>query len=201
MVKDGLTLILNQEDKLYVSGSLDNGHDVMPFLQENKVHLVILDLNLPGIKGVVLARQIKEKYPMVKVMALTFYNKAAFIKEIAESGCEGYLVKNSSKEEVIEAIFKILNGEKYFSQEVSETMFNSLERSGTKEKVKLTKREIEVMVYLAKGYTVNEIAEKLIRSPHTVDTHRKNIMGKLGFRNRAALALYAQENGYLDLDE
>ncbi len=201
VVKEGLRMVLSQEEALNIVGDLESGGEVMSFLAKNQVDLVLLDLNLPEVDGITLTRQIKSQYPQIKVLALTFYNKAAFIQGVAEAGAEGYLLKNSSKEEVIKAIFGVLNGKNHFSKEATDTLLSSMRRQGTQHEVKLTKREIEVMKLLASAYTVNEVAEKLFISAHTAETHRKNIMAKLKLKNKADLTLYAKDNGYLDLPD
>lgn len=199
VVKDGLELILNEEEDLEVVGALHDGGSVLPFLEKNKVDLILLDINLPTLDGIWLANEIKTNYAEIKVLVLTFYKKAAFVQEIAQSGAEGYLLKNSPKEEVISAIHKVLAGETYFAAEATQVLLKSLRRQGTQKETHLTKREIEVMTLLASAYTVNEVAEKLFISAHTAETHRKNIMAKLRFKNKAELVIYAKENGYLDL--
>ncbi len=201
IVKDGIKMVLESEEELSIVGDLHNGDEVIPFLEKNEVDLILLDINLPGKDGLTLAREIKEKYSSAKILVLTFYNKAAFIKGIAESGAEGYILKNSSKDEVVNAIFKVLSGENHFSNEVTKTLLDSMRRQGTNYEVKLTKREIEVMILLARAFTTNEVADKLFLSAHTVETHRKNLMAKMKFKNRAEMTLYAKENGYLDLPE
>ncbi|MEO9967980.1 MAG: response regulator transcription factor [Reichenbachiella sp.] len=199
VVKEGLKLILEAEEPLEVAGALHDGNEVMTFLEDHPVDLVLLDINLPNIDGITLTTQIKDRFPKIKVLILTFYKKAAFIQEVAQSGAEGYVLKNSPKEEVISAIYKVLDGGSYFSKEVTNVLLSSMRKQGTEHVTKLTKREIEVMILLATAYTVNEVAEKLFISAHTAETHRKNIMAKLRFKNKAELTLYAKENGYLDL--
>lgn len=199
VVKDGFEMILGSEEHIEIIGSLDKGDLVLPFLSQNEVDLILLDINLPDVDGITLTPKIKKSFPNIRILALTFYNKAAFIQGMLEAGADGYLLKNSSKEEVISAIHKVLSGETYVSSEANQTLLKSMQRQGTDHVAKLTKREIEVMILLAKAFTVNEVAEQLFISSHTADTHRKNIMAKLKLKNKADLAVYAKEHGYLDL--
>ena len=201
ILSEGVKSLLKDHEEFAVVGELRNGNDVLPFLKYNEVHLVILDLNLPGKDGISLAREIKQLLPKVRILVLTFYNKPAFVKEIAATGVEGYLLKNSSGDDIVAAMLKVVKGESVFSKEAVDTWLKSLQRQGTGYQVKLTKREKEVMILLAKAYTTNEVATKLKISAYTAETHRKNIMAKLKMKNVAELALYARDNGYLDLPE
>ncbi|MDW3197602.1 MAG: response regulator transcription factor [Cytophagales bacterium] len=196
---DGLQNILADESSISLLDKLADGNLVIPFLAKNKVDLILLDINLPGIDGLSLLKEIKATYPDIKVLILTQYDKAAFIQSSIESGADGYLLKNSSKNQVLGAVSQVLSGEPYFSQEAMGTLISSMRRQGTNHQVKLTKRETEVMTLLAKGLTVNELADKLFISAHTAETHRRNVMAKMKFKNRAELTVYATEHGYLDL--
>ena len=198
VLSDGLDAVLSQEEDLAVVGLVNHGDEVLPFLNQHDVDLIILDIGIPGKNGLELSTEIKNKFPRIKILVLTFHEKAAYIKSVVESGAEGYLLKNSSKNEVIQAIRQILSGQKVYSKKVTETLLNSLQTQGTSHTIKLTKREIEIMKLIANEYTSSEIAEKLFISAHTVETHRKNMIGKLNVKNTAGLVRYAVENGYLD---
>ncbi len=196
---DGLHNILKSQESLFLTEKLNDGNEVLPFLSKNQVDLILLDINLPGIDGLSLLNEIKTKYPAIKVLIITQYDKSAFIQSAIERGADGYLLKNLSKDQILEAVSKVLSGEPFFSKEAMDTLVSSMRRQGTQYEVKLTKREIEVMTMLARGLTVNELADQLFISGHTAETHRRNIMAKMKFKNRAELTLYASEHGYLDL--
>ena len=196
---DGLQAILTEAASFSLLDTLSDGQEVLPFLAKHMVDLVLLDINLPGVDGLSLLKEIKQRYPDIRVLILTQYDKAAFIQSAIESGADGYLLKNLSSEQVMEATSKVLAGESFFSKEAMDTLVSSMRRQGTNFEVKLTKREKEVMILLAKGYTVNEASEELFISAHTAETHRRNIMAKMKFKNRADLTVYAKEHGYLDL--
>lgn len=196
---DGLQDILAAEASISLANKLSDGNEVLPFLAKNQIDLILLDINLPGIDGLSLLKAIKNKHPKTSILILTQYDKAAFIQNAIESGADGYLLKNLARDEVISAVSKVLSGESYFAKEAMDSLVSSMRRQGTQHEVKLTKREVEVMTLLAKGFTVNELAEKLFISGHTAETHRRNIMAKMKFKNRAELTVYASEHGYLDL--
>lgn len=196
---DGLQNILADEESIFLKDKLSDGNEVLPFLSKNQIDLILLDINLPGIDGLSLLNEIKTKYPDIKILILTQYDKSAFIQSAIERGADGYLLKNLSKNQVLEAVSKVLSGKSFFAKEAMDTLVSSMRRQGTQHEVKLTKREVEVMTMLARGFTVNELAEKLFISAHTAETHRRNIMAKMKFKNRAELTVYASEHGYLDL--
>ncbi|MEL6561559.1 MAG: response regulator transcription factor, partial [Bacteroidota bacterium] len=123
-------------------------------------------------------------------------NKPEFIRNLINAGVNGYLLKNTGKAELLDAIRMVYNGEDYFSREVSKTLITSMKSNTSSQEPQLTKREKEVLKLIAKGLSTLEIAEILFVSKHTIDTHRKNLLGKLNIKNSVGLARYAINNGY-----
>ena len=139
--------------------------------------LLLLDINLNGINGIDLGKRLKEDYPKLKIIMLTMYEHAAFLKQSKEFGLDGYLLKDSEPHVLINGINTVLGGGKYFL-EIVETA-NVLMKDAFADKHKLSEREIEIGHEICKGLNNHEIAEKLCLSYHTIKTHRKNIYNKL----------------------
>jgi DNA-binding NarL/FixJ family response regulator len=199
MVIDGLKALLSEEDNVRVVGHALSGQQVLDFLRMNdRVDLVILDINMPDMDGIETAKHIQKNYSKTKILILTMYNKPLFIKSLVEVGVSGYILKNTGKEELLIAVNKIVTGENYFSHEVTKTIMSSFKGKSSVPEVQLTKRECEILKLLAKALTTAEIAEHLFLSPYTIDTHRKNLLSKLNLKNTAGLVKYAIENGYTD---
>ncbi|HTF17805.1 MAG TPA: response regulator transcription factor [Chryseolinea sp.] len=196
MVIDGMKALLSEEHDIQIVGEALNGDEALAFLKSgNLVDLIILDINMPNTDGIETARAIAHNYPATKVLILSMHNKPIYIKQLIEVGVSGYILKNAGKEELLSAIKNIQSGKEYFSSEVTKAIFNSLKNSPTSTESQLTKRELEILRLLSKALTTSEIAEKLFLSPYTVDTHRKNLLSKLGLRNTPALVRYAIEHG------
>lgn len=196
VVIDGLRSLLSLEADFNVVGEALNGKMVLEALKDQKVDVVLLDINMPVMDGIETAKLMREHYPDVKILILTMYNKPEFIRNILEAGASGYVLKNAGKEELIDAIRKVEKGEEYFSISVTKTMMESFRSGSDSNKVVLTKRERGVLTLIAEGDKTSEIAEKLLISTHTVDTHRYNLLSKLNIKNTAGLVRYAIKNGF-----
>ncbi len=196
VVIDGLRSLLSLEADFNVVGEALNGKMVLEGLKDQKVDVVLLDINMPVMDGIETAKLMREHYPDVKILILTMYNKPEFIRNILEAGASGYVLKNAGKEELIDAIRKVEKGEDYFSLSVTKTMMESFKSGSDSNKVELTKRERGVLTLIAEGDKTSEIAEKLLISTHTVDTHRYNLLSKLNIKNTAGLVRYAIKNGF-----
>jgi DNA-binding NarL/FixJ family response regulator len=196
VVIDGLKAILTQEQDINVRGEALDGDQLLSFLgkMDHGPLLVLLDINMPGIDGIEATKVIRQKHPNVRILVLSMYNKPAFTKGLIEAGVSGYILKNTGRYELLRAIRTVANGEEYFDSEVTKTVMNSF-KSESNPLVELTKRETEILKLVAKAYSTAEIAEKLFISTYTVDTHRKNLLGKLNLKNTAALVNYAIQNG------
>jgi two-component system NarL family response regulator len=184
----------------------NNGEEVMQILQRRKVDLVLMDIEMPELNGIEATKQIRAKYPDVKVMALSGTKEKKTITQMLDAGASGFVLKNCTKDELISAIRKIARGSKYFSSDVSEALMDIMAESNKKQKSvneiiqrdQLTPREIEIIKLLAEGMSSPDIAKKLFRSSRTIDTHRTNIMKKIGVHNIAGLIKYAIQNGIIE---
>jgi Response regulator containing a CheY-like receiver domain and an HTH DNA-binding domain len=154
--------------------------------------LILLDYNLPDGNGIDLCKTILSKIPSIKILAISSYKEQSLVKRMIDNGAMGYVLKNASEDEIIEAVTIVLSGKKYMCEETQ----NILDGKNNNSSI-LTRREIEVLKYISDGFTNPEIAEKLFISPLTVDSHRKNLILKLNAKNTASLITIAFQNGYL----
>lgn len=196
MIIEGLKSSLNNTETVEVIGSAMNAFDGITFLKSNNVEVVLLDINLPDINGVEVCGKIRSEFSNVKVVALTTFNQYDYITEMMQSGASGYVLKNATRDELVEAIHAAKANKKYFSAEVTETL---LLRSGdtTNKLPKLTRREKEILGLVAQGLTNQEIADKLFISILTVISHRKNLLAKFEVTNTAALISFAMKHQLL----
>ena len=196
VVLDGIQSMLDREEGIFVSGKAMSGPDAFEFLKYNPVNVALIDINMPGMDGIELCKAIRKKYPDIKVLALTTFNEVSFITNMMKSGASGYLLKNTTKEELITAIKTIQKGEQFLAREVREKLISaSLGEKGMSYIPKLTRREKEVLKLILEEFTTKEIAEKLFISTATVETHRLHLLNKLGVRNTAGLVKVAIEKG------
>ena len=202
---DGIKSLLDDQSDIQVVGEALDGEATIMELNQIDVDVLLLDINLPKKDGIEVCKILSKQYPDLKVLALTMFNEASFIQGMLKSGAKGYLLKNSGREEVIKAIRRVYSGENYFSQEVSNTLIQSI-MPGTEKKStasstmipKLTRREKEILQLIMDEFTNAEIAKKLFLSLSTIETHRKNLLSKVGVRNTAGLVRVAIENKLLD---
>lgn len=197
IVRDGIVSLLQTEPSFVIAGVAATGKEVMELLQKKEIDVCLLDINMPELDGMQTARQIREKKPGIKIIMLTTYNDREIISELVHIGVAGYLLKNSDKQELVEAVHKVMKGRHYFSEEVENIILGGLTGSKQSDVISLTERELEVVQLLAKEFTNDKIAEELHISYRTVETHRKNIMQKTKAHNLAGLLKYAYGNGII----
>ena len=196
VVIEGIHSLLQNEKGIEWAGQAMNAASCLGFFVSNSADVVLMDISMPGMDGVELCAVMKEKYPGIFILGLSTFNQGLYIKKMMENGASGYILKNSSKEELIEAIKAVHNGDIYFSGEVGKALTEYQKYSKT-ELPLLTSREKEVLELIAEGYTNPQIAEKIFLSPFTVDSHRKNLLAKLNVKNTAMLIKLAVENKLL----
>lgn len=188
---DGLRMIFSDVDYLSIVAEALNGDEVLNAFKGNQIDIAILDINMPSPNGFEVCKLISQNYPDCKMIMLSMYSEENFINEFLKSGAMAYVLKNSGKLELLNAIDSVLRNEKYISKNLRTT---PVQGDGFTKKLMLTKREIEIISLLVKEKNTNEIAEELFISTNTVSTHRKNILHKLGVKNAAGLIKFAIDN-------
>lgn len=182
MVIEGFKALLNQNTNITIVGSAENAYQAIDFFKKNEVDIAFLDINLPDISGIDLCKKIKTEFPSIQCLALSTFNDRNYVSKMIENGASGYLLKNSSKEEIIQAIETVSKGNMYFNVDYQKQKVSKYDQ-----KPILTRRELEVLKEIADGLTNQQIADKLFISITTVSTHRQNLMLKLETNNTALL--------------
>jgi two-component system response regulator NreC len=206
LVLDGLVSIINELEDFEIVASATNGKEGVQLAETFNPNIILMDIDMPVMNGLEATRQIKAQKKETKVIILTMHNEVSLIKKVMEIGADGYLLKNADREEFYNALCSVSKGKSYFSAEVTERLLNpdKLKTSNfvvehdTVQLSKLTEREIDVLKQIAEGYSNKEIGDKLFISHRTVDTHRTNLMKKLGAHNIAGLIKFAIKNGLVN---
>lgn len=190
MFIDGIKALLENSGSIEITGSANNGRELLHKLSETEVDIILMDLGMPEMDGIDATAAVFAKYPAVKVIALTMYDDQNKIVKMLKAGAKGYVLKNTSKDELMEAIQTIADGGVYYSDKI---MLNTMKTisSDSDPLKKLTDREIEIIRLIVKAFTNKEIADQLSISELTVNTHRKNAMRKLAIKNTAGLVKFA----------
>ena len=193
MVIEGLQVLLQQEKDITVVATTNDAAGCLNYLAHHKADVILLDINLPDMDGVDLCKIIKTQYKETMVLGLSTINKGVYMNKMMENGASGYLLKNLTRRELIDAIKTVNKGGVYFSFEAGKIYKATLEKNSSLPV--LTKREKEILKLVAEGRTNPEISKLLFISIDTVDSHRKNLYTKLNVNNTASLIRYAIENG------
>lgn len=192
LVLEGLKSLLANSEGICVVGTVSNAIDAIAFLKVNEVDIAFLDINLPDINGIELCKKIKEQFPQVKSLALSTFSERAYVSRMIQNGASGYLIKSSSKEEILEAVRQVQAGG-YFMN----VNFDQNAASSPKATPFLTRREKEVLLLIAEGMTNPQIADKLFVSVTTVNSHRQNLLMKFEVSNTASLIKLAAGSGLI----
>lgn len=204
MFVDGIDSILKTESDIKVIGKVYTGPEVVEFVKANKVDLILLDVNLPGMNGIEVCKALKEFDNDTKILAISMFNEESFVTEILNNGAQGYILKNTGREELLLALRTVVGGKSYFSDDVTQTIMKGLmkQRRASKQREgffpKISRREKEVLRLIIQEHTTQEIANKLFISLKTVESHRSSLLNKVNARNTAGLVRIAIENKLLD---
>lgn len=183
MVVEGIRSLLQNEKSIEWMGHASNADSCLAFLKKQLPDVILMDISLPGKSGIELCKEVKEKYPSVFVIGLSTFNQQSFIQKMMDNGASGYVLKNATQKELMEAIQAVAIGKTYLSEEAA----TSLRKYAESEIPVITRREKEVLELIADGLTNGEIAQKLFISTTTVDSHRKNLLAKFEAKNTALL--------------
>lgn len=190
MVIEGIRSLLQNEKTLDWMGHATNAESCLSFLKLYEPDVILMDVNLPDKSGIDLCKEVKQLYPSIAVLGLSTFNQQAIIKNMMDNGALGYVLKNATKEELMEAITSVQKGKVYYSLEVLSSL-----RKPTPNQLLITRREKEVLLLIAEGLTNAEISEKLFISIPTVNTHRKSLLEKFEAKNTAMLISKATKLG------
>ena len=197
MVRQGLRSLLEEEADISVVGEARDGPETIALTESLRPDVLVVDLMMPGVGGLEVMRQVGRKVPSTRFVVLSMYANEAYVVEALRSGAMAYVLKDTGAEELVRAIRHVAQGGRYLSPPLSEGALEAyLERvRGGGAEEALTPREREVLQLAAEGRSNAEIAERLFISPRTAETHRANLMRKLGLHSQAELIHYAFQSG------
>jgi DNA-binding NarL/FixJ family response regulator len=201
LVRDGIKALLTGITDIEVIGEASGATELFGKLENIKPDLLIMDISLPEISGIEITKKICSEYPEVPVLILSMYTNEEFIINSLKAGARGYLPKNTSRDELLKAIYTINKGEEFFGETISKVMLKSFVKRATSEDnvndgtpAVLTNREIEILKLYVEGLINKEIGDKLSISIRTVETHKNHIMRKLGLKSTVELVKFAIRN-------
>lgn len=200
VLRAGLRALLNGEADFEVVGEAADGPTALRLTIELHPDVAILDLSMPGMDGIQVARQLKQQLPATRVLILTVHEDEGLLREAIQAGASGYIVKRAVESELINAIHAVCSGNLYVHPAMTRALLKDLSPSLVTDESPtelLTRREIEVLRLIAQGYTNRQVAEALQLGVRTVESHRANLTSKLGLSSRVELVRYAKEHGLL----
>lgn len=193
LVIDGLCSLLMNEPEFEIVGASDRSTEVMAMLERKQVDILLTDVQMPDLSGVELTRMVRKAHPGVYVLALSMFGEMDVIRQMIDSGISGYILKNTGKRELMEALRKIAKGDNYFSPDITRELMKAV-KTKNENTSHLTNREIEIISLIAKDMGNKQIADRLCISERTVETHRKNILRKTNTQTAVGLMKFAYEH-------
>lgn len=188
---DGIQSYLEYENDITIVGHANDGEQLLELVEKRNPNLVLCDIRMPKVDGIAATKVIQKNYPNTKVIAFTMFDQEDAVRQMLDAGAVGYILKNSSLQIVLEAIRAVAAGKTYFDKKIH---LPSTEKNASKSV--LSSREKEILELIGRGKTSHEIADELFIGKSTVDTHRKNMIRKLGLSGAGELLRYALEKKY-----
>lgn len=186
LFREGIISLLAKNPEFECVGEGASVDELFKLLESKEVHIVLIDISMPGKSGIDAIIRARKEYSMVKFIVLTMHAEGQYVVKAIRNGAYGYLVKNADEAELSQAIRQVALGKRYLNKEISELMIGNMADEGDSPK-ELSDRELEVLKLVSEGKTTREIAETLFVSNRTVETHRTNMMKKLNVQNTAEL--------------
>ncbi len=199
MVLQGIKTMLNGICEINIVATYENATETLKNIEKDLPDVLLLDINLPDMNGIDVCKLLVKKYSNLKIIALTNFDDISFTKRMLKNGAHGYLLKNTDKIEILEALKTVLSGELYIQKDIRRKLLNQTSKKTNNNGLKpnLTRREQDVLQAISEELTTQEISEKLFISPKTVETHRMNLMSKLGAKNSVGIIKIAMEKELL----
>ena len=195
MIRNGLSSLLRGEPDIHVVEMAQNGLEAVELCNTRDIDVVLMDIMMPIMNGVEATKTIREEVPGTRILAVTINDEPRFIKEVLAAGASGYILKHSTKDEIINAIKDVAASRQHFSGDVLDKISNEFTQASKTSSPMLTKKEAEVLKFIAQEYSNQEIAERLNCGIRTIDTHKRNLIKKLGVKNVVGLVKYAIKMG------
>ncbi|PLX24522.1 MAG: DNA-binding response regulator [Salinivirgaceae bacterium] len=205
IVRDGIKSLLHNEPGIEIVSEAKCGDTIDEMINESQPEVILMDISLPGKSGIELCNYVMKEYENIKVLILSMYMNEEFILNAIKAGAKGYLPKNTSKPELLDAIKAVYNGEEYYNENISQMILKSYVKNIKQEQESqeitetLSKRELEILKLFAEGQTNQEIADSLFISIRTVESHKSHIMQKLNLKSSVDLVKYALKNKIVEL--
>jgi DNA-binding NarL/FixJ family response regulator len=202
LMRAGLRLVLEQQPEFTVVGEADDGRQAIAMAESLKPDVVVMDVAMPNLNGIEAAARIAQSHPTTHIVMLSMYSDEGYVLRALKAGAKAYLLKDSAEADLAAAIHAVMQGKSYFSPAVSRLLLDDyvrkLRRSGAEDSYDLlSPREREILQLVAEGKSNKEIATQLNLSVYTIETHRANLMEKLGLKGMPELILYAVRKGII----
>jgi DNA-binding NarL/FixJ family response regulator len=206
IVREGLRSLLEAEPNCIIIGEATDGLATVALVERKRPDVLVLDLIMSGLNGLEVIRQVNQRSPQTRVLVLSMHADQAYVLEALRNGAVGYILKESSSAVIKDAVQSVAAGRRYLAQPLSEQILEDyvarIRASRPEDPYEmLTNREREVLLLIAEGYTVKEVADRLSLSRRTVELHRSNAMRKLGLQNQTELVRYALRRGLISLEK
>jgi DNA-binding NarL/FixJ family response regulator len=203
IIRDGIKALISGVDGLEIAGEAGSAEELLLKINSFNADVALVDISLPGISGIKMTRQLSLTHPDLKILILSMHLNEEYVSNALKAGALGYLAKNTTRDELITAIRRVAEGQRYLGKEVSEIItagyIQRTKVDATVENDKLSRREVEILRLTAEGHGNKEISDKLFISIRTVESHKNHIMQKLGLKSAVEMTRYALKKGLIQI--